>query len=80
MNNFDEFTMLQSDVLAEYVGFTETEVIGLYNAYDMDFEQAKEWYDGYTLEEGLHIYNPKSVVDSIRRKRIGNYWTSTETY
>ncbi len=72
--------MLQSDVLAEFVGFTEAEVSGLYETYGMDFEQAKEWYDGYTLEEGLHIYNPKSVVDSIRRKRIGNYWTSTETY
>ncbi len=80
LNNFDEFSMLQSDVLAEFVGFTEAEVSGLYETYGMDFEQAKEWYDGYTLEEGLHIYNPKSVVDSIRRKRIGNYWTSTETY
>lgn len=80
LNNFDEFTMLQPDVLAEYAGFTETEVLGLYETYDMDFELAKEWYDGYTLETGLHIYNPKSVVDSIRRKRVGNYWTSTETY
>lgn len=80
LNNFDEFTMLQSDVLAEFVGFTEAEVIELYGTYGMDFDQAKEWYDGYTLEEGLHIYNPKSVVDSIRRKKIGNYWTSTETY
>lgn len=80
LNNFDEFTMLQADVLAEYVGFTEPEVSELYKTYNMDFEQAKQWYDGYTLEKGLHIYNPKSVVDSIRRKRIGNYWTSTETY
>lgn len=80
LNNFDEFTMLQPDVLAEYVGFTESEVYRLYQTYDMDFELAKEWYDGYTLENGLHIYNPKSVVDSVRRKRIGNYWTSTETY
>lgn len=80
LNNFDEFTMLQSDVLAEFVGFTETEVSELYKTYGMDFEQAKEWYDGYTPSEGLHIYNPKSVVDSIRRKRIGNYWTGTETY
>lgn len=80
LNNFDEFTMINSDVLTEYVGFTEQEVQSLYEDYGMDFEQAKEWYDGYELGEGLHIYNPKSVVDSIRRKRIGNYWTNTETY
>jgi hypothetical protein len=80
LNNFDEFTMINSDVLTEYVGFTEQEVRKLYEEYDMDFEQAKEWYNGYELGENLSIYNPKSVVDSIRRKRIGNYWTSTETY
>lgn len=33
LNNFDEFTMLQPDVLAEYAGFTETEVLGLYETY-----------------------------------------------
>lgn len=80
LNNFDEFTMLDADVLAEYVGFTEEEARDLYDRYGMDFEQAKQWYDGYALEKGLHIYNPKSVVDSVRRGRIGNYWTGTETY
>lgn len=80
LNNFDEFTMIGADVLAEYVGFTEEEVRDLYNKYDMDFAQAKRWYDGYHLTENLHIYNPKSVVDSIRRKRIASYWTSTSSY
>ncbi|MBQ3515205.1 MAG: AAA family ATPase [Lachnospiraceae bacterium] len=80
LNNFDEFTMLEPDMLAEFVGFTENEVISLYQEYGMDFEEAKRWYDGYYLNENLHIYNPKSVVDSIRRKKISNYWTSTETY
>ena len=80
LNNFDEFTMLEPDMLAEYVGFTEEEAIGLYEEHGMDFEEAKRWYDGYHLTENLHIYNPKSVVDSVRRRKIGNYWTSTETY
>ena len=80
LNNFDEFTMLETDVLAEYVGFTESEAKRLYENYGMDFQQAKQWYDGYVVGNGTHIYNPKSVVDSIRRKRIGNYWTNTETY
>ena len=40
----------------------------------------KSWYDGYTFPEVGHIYNPKSVVDSIRRKSFGSYWTQTETY
>ena len=80
LNNFDEFTMLEADVLAEYVGFTESEVRELCEKHGMDFERTAQWYDGYVVEKGLHVYNPKSVVDSIRRKRIGNYWTNTETY
>lgn len=80
LNNFDEFSMTNPSVLSEYVGFTEEEVRTLYDKYGMDFEEAQRWYDGYIVEGGLHIYNPKSVVDSIRRKRIANYWTRTETY
>lgn len=80
LNNFDEFTMVHSSVLSEYVGFTEEEVRFLYNSNQMDFEEARRWYDGYVLGEGIHIYNPKSVVDSIRLKKIANYWTRTETY
>lgn len=80
LNNFDEFTMICPDMLSEYVGFTEQEVQDLYHSYHMDFEMAKQWYDGYVFDGDLHIYNPKSVVDSIRRKKIANYWTKTETY
>ncbi len=29
---------------------------------------------------GLHIYNPKSVVDVMRKKKYKSYWTGTETY
>lgn len=28
----------------------------------------------------MHIYSPKSVMDAVARKRIGNYWTQSETY
>ena len=80
LNNFDEFSMTNPSVLSEYVGFTEEEVRALYHSHGMEFEEAKRWYDGYIVENGLHIYNPKSVVDSIRKKRISNYWTRTETY
>lgn len=80
LNNFDEFTMINPQPLEAYVGFTEQEVFELYQKYGMDFEEAKRWYDGYQLDENIHIYNPKSVVDSLRRKRITNYWTRTETY
>lgn len=80
LNNFDEFTMIHAEPLTEYVGFTEKEVKALYREYNMDFDEAQKWYDGYTFDEETHIYNPKSVVDSIRRKKITSYWSRTETY
>ena len=49
--NFDEFTMLEAANLAQYIGFTEEEVMELCEKYHKDFERVKKWYDGYILEE-----------------------------
>ena len=32
------------------------------------------------LLEGYHVYNPKSVMESILRNKFSSYWTKTETY
>ena len=80
LNMFDEYSMTDAGEYAQYIGFTEDEVEELCDEYCMDFESMKSWYDGYRFPEASHIYNPKSVVDSIRRKNFGNYWTRTETY
>lgn len=59
---FDEFTMTNPRQLAEFVGFTESEVKELCCQYGMDFEEAKRWYDGYRFEKLKHVYNPRSIV------------------
>ena len=46
----------------------------------LDFSEIQRWYDGYVLGDGVHLYSPRSVVESIRRSRLGSYWTQTETY
>lgn len=79
LNNFDEFTMTNPRSLSEYVGFTEKEVVQLCKDYNMDFEEIKRWYDGYSFGQ-MHIYNPNSVVKSMLDGECSNYWTSTETY
>jgi len=80
LNMFDEFSMIDAEPLTSYTGFTEAETKALYEKYNMDFQDAKRWYDGYRFAGDLHIYNPKSVVDSLRRKHFSSYWTQTETY
>lgn len=79
INIFDEYSMVDPANLAGYFGFTEEEVFGLCEKWQIDFEEIRRWYDGYVLN-GVHVYNPKSVVDVMRRKKFKSYWTGTETY
>lgn len=80
LNVFYEYSMTDSKRLAEFVGFTEDEVMQLCEEYHMDFEEAKRWYDGYCFRRIKHVYNPKSVVDAMLEETFHSYWTSTETY
>lgn len=80
LNMFWEYSMTDQAFLEEYTGFTEEEVRGLCQRFSMNYEETKAWYDGYQLTEFKHVYNPKSVVESMLRRRFSNYWTSTETY
>lgn len=80
LNMFIEYSMTDQAGFEEYTGFTEDEVRALCSKYNMDFEEAGSWYDGYMLRRTKHVYNPKSVVEAMKRLCFGNYWTSTETY
>ena len=80
LNMFDEYSMTNAGEYARFIGFTETEVKDLCEGCQVDFDAMKSWYDGYTFPEVPHIYNPKSVVDSILRKDFASFWTQTETY
>lgn len=79
VNNLDEFTMLQADELAPYIGFTENEEKGLCEKYNRDFDKVKKWYDGYLLD-GYQVYNPKAVVSVMTKGRFRSYWSETGSY
>lgn len=80
LNMFTEYSMTNQFDFEEYTGFTEDEVRALCERYDMDFAETGNYYDGYMLTRFKHVYNPKSVVEAMRRKIFSNYWTSTEVY
>ncbi len=80
LNMFDEISMVDPELLPEYMGFTEKEVEKLCYQYNSSYDEMKEWYDGYHLTDTISTFSPRSVVASITRKKFGNYWTSTETY
>ena len=62
------------------MGFTEGEVQALCAKYQMDMEEIKNWYDGYSFKGVASVYSPRSVVSSMRLGEIGNYWNQTETF
>lgn len=79
LNNFTECSMLNPMFMSPYTGFTENEVRDICDKNDFDFNEMKIWYDGYILNE-IHIYNPKSIIDAILSKKIGNYWLKTGSF
>lgn len=79
LNNFDEYTMLKSNPITEYYGFTEDEVKDLCEKYEMDYDAVKAWYNGYLID-GMHMYNPNSVSMAIKRKDFDSYWKNTSSF
>ena len=79
LNNFTEYTMVDADDMAPFMGFTEEEVKDLSLKVGMDYEEVKHWYDGYNLK-GLEIYSPKSVITAITKKQCADYWSQTSSY
>ena len=79
LNNFTEYTMLDADEMAPFMGFTEDEVKSLATQSGMEFDELKKWYDGYNLNE-IEIYSPKSVITSVEKRRCDDYWTQTKSY
>ncbi|MBQ9504454.1 MAG: AAA family ATPase [Lachnospiraceae bacterium] len=79
LNNFKEYSILDAMDLAEFVGFTETEVRELCLKYRLDFEECRRWYDGYH-QHGYEIYNPESVVMAMTTGEFDVYWNRTSTY
>ena len=79
LNNFEEYTMIDSYPITEYFGFTEEEVRDLCKEYDMDFETTKAWYNGYLID-GKNMYNPNSVARAMDRHRFDSYWKNTSSF
>ncbi|MBU3138039.1 ATP-binding protein [Clostridium gasigenes] len=78
LNMFDEHTMLNDMIYGDYFGFTEEEVIDLCNRENvLSFSEISEWYNGYVNEQGVRMYNPRSVVKALQNKKCKSYWTNT---
>ena len=80
LNMFQEYSMTEPLNMGPYIGFTEEEVKEICKEHEVDFNQMKHWYDGYSFTGVPHIYNPNSVVKAATYKEFSSYWTRTETF
>lgn len=77
ISDFKEYSMIEPGAYAEYFGFTEEEVRTICSENQLPFEEARYWYDGYTVGESRSMYNPYSVREAVENHRFKSYWKKT---
>jgi hypothetical protein len=77
LNNLMVYSML-SESYGEYFGFTESEVDNICKIADLSDqrEAVRAWYNGYKFGE-LNIYNPWSIINFAKNKKLEPYWVNT---
>jgi hypothetical protein len=69
-----------SEQYATCFGFTEQEVFVAMDEYGFDCkDKMKNWYDGFTFGKVTDIYNPWSVINSIKDRKFLPYWVNTSS-
>lgn len=79
-NNFDVYTVLDED-FSEDFGITTEEMKKVIQDFNIqeDAEEIKQWYDGYSIGNTEGIYNPWSILNYLKNKKIKPYWVNTSS-
>lgn len=80
LNNFEEYSMIDPGNMAAHLGFTKEEVQSLCQEKGRDYDEIKKWYDGYIIGKEKSMFNPNSVIMSLRREECRNFWATTGAY
>ena len=79
LNNLNVVTTT-SDEYATSFGFTEDEVFAAMDEQgipEIEKENVKFWYDGFTFGTVSDIYNPWSVISYLDKRKYDTYWANT---
>jgi len=78
LNNIVVHSLLKPNKYNKYFGFTETEVEKMLKDFKQteNYEEVKEWYNGYKFGEET-LYNPWSMINYVDTGRIEPYWINT---
>ena len=80
LNNLTVITTT-SDQYANCFGFTEEEVFKSLDQFGMSDKKqiVKQWYDGFSFGPFKDIYNPWSITNYLKEKKLRPYWASTSS-
>ena len=80
LNNLQVVTTT-SDLYADCFGFTEEEVFAALDDFGLkkNRELVRQWYDGFIFGKHRDIYNPWSITNYLKEKKIKPYWASTSS-
>lgn len=80
LNNLTVVTTT-TEMYEENFGFTETEVFAALKTYGLSDQKAevKHWYDGFQFGKKEDIYNPWSVLNFLKFKKLEPYWMNTSS-
>ncbi len=80
LNNLEVVTTT-SEKYADCFGFTEEEVFAALDEYGLSEkkQEVKAWYDGFIFGNRKDIYNPWSMINYLKNKRLGNYWANSSS-
>lgn len=79
-NNFDVYTILNEE-FSEDFGITTDEIKKIMQDFEVqeDEEEIKEWYDGYVIGNTEGIYNPWSILNYLKNRKLMPYWVNTSS-
>ncbi|MCU0467386.1 MAG: ATP-binding protein [Arcicella sp.] len=79
LNNLDDITIDYR--FGACCGITEQELEANFREElkIFDKQEVKEWYNGYTWDTEISVYNPFSLLSFFRKKKFQNYWFETGT-
>ena len=80
LNNLKVVTTT-SEEYATYFGFTQEEVFAALEEFQLADQKdvVKQWYDGFTFGSQQDIYNPWSITNYLKEKKLLAYWASTSS-
>ena len=84
MNNLEDVSM--DEQYGDIVGYTQEELEGNFGDWIEDaarrmnicrsemLENLRSYYDGFSFDGNVKLYNPFSIMQSLKKGELGNYW------